>query len=239
VVVCFLAGSYGRRREDAYSDMDVALVFADEVARDTAWARRREFVQSVTPYVPAKSFDAVHVRPYFHITLTSNGAKVDYRYETMAGLTPNGWDRDLRILKDSAGWAEQYQASCAQTMLTLPRLTAVELEQLDERFWVMFWDVFRQVLRGDNDKPFTVYLELLHFTLPPLLRLLPPEEPARKGLLAAYFVKDTKATAVHLRELLTAYLAARTAVVRRLNLIFTPDSRFENEIQKLVQTKAK
>lgn len=238
VMACFLAGSYGRRREDAYSDMDVVLVFADEAARQRAWEQRREFVRSVTPYVPAKSFDALHVRPYFHITLYSNGSKADYRYETTT-LQPNAWERDIRILKDTDGWAEQHQAACAQAMLTLPRLTAAELEQLDERFWVMFWDVFRQVLRGDHDKPFTVYLELLHFTLPTLLRVLPPEEPARKGLLTAYFARDTKATAAHLRELLTAYLAARTAVIRRFNLLFTADTRFENEIQRLVQTKTR
>ncbi|MBX3057284.1 MAG: hypothetical protein KF770_12510 [Anaerolineae bacterium] len=238
VAVCFLAGSYGRRRDDAYSDLDVALVFADDAAREMAWAGRREFVRSVTPYVPARSFDAVHVRPYLHITLYSNGAKVDYRYETLA-LPPSPWDRDIRILKDYNGWAGQYQAACAQTAQPVPRMTAAELEQLDERFWVMFWDVYRQVLRGDRDKPFTIYLELLHFTLPTLLAVLPPEEPARQGLLTAYFNRDTKATAVQLRELLAAYLAARTAVVRRLHLMFTPDTRFENEIQKLMQTKAK
>lgn len=234
IFACFLAGSYGRRREDAYSDLDVALIFADEQSRQATWEERRDFVRSVTPYVPARSFDAEHVRPYFHITLYSNGSKVDYRYETLA-LVPNPWDRDIRILKDSDGWAEQYQAACAQTGQPQPRLTAAELEQLDERFWVMFWDVYRQVLRGDGDKPFTTYLELLHFTLPPLLKVLPPEEPARQGLLTAYFVRDTKATRAHLQELLRAYLAARTAVVRRLQLMFTPDTRFENEIQRLVQ----
>lgn len=238
VAACFLAGSYGRHRDDAYSDLDVALVFTGADKREAAWQRRREFVRSVTPYVPAKSFDAAHIRPYFHITLYSNGTKADYRYETMDDLPPTSWDRDIRILKDSDGWAEQYQAACAQAVGALPRLTASELDRLDERFWVMFWDVFRQVLRGDNDKPFTIYLELLHFTLPPLLHVLPPQEPARKGLLHAYFVPDTKATAAHLSELLTAYLAARTAVVRRLNLMFTPDTRFENEVQRLVQNKA-
>lgn len=238
VAACFLAGSYGRRRDDAYSDLDVALVFTDDAVRETAWAGRREFVRSVTPYVPARSFDAVHVRSYFHITLYSNGAKVDYRYETLT-MPPNPWDQDIRILKDHNGWAELYQSACAQAVLPLVRMTAAELEQLDERFWVMFWDVYRQVLRGDRDKPFTVYLELLHFTLPTLLAVLPPEEPARQGLLTAYFNRDAKATAVHLRDLLTAYLAARTAVVRRLHLMFTPDTRFENEIQRLVQNKSK
>ena len=237
VVVCFLAGSYGRRENDPYSDMDVALVFNDELARDRAWQQRREFAQSVMQYVPAKSFDADHVRPYFHIALYSNGTKADYRYELMVELTPNPWDRDIRILKDQDGWAEQYQADCARALLPQPQLTATELTALDERFWIMLWDAFRLLLRGDADKPFTIYLELLHFSLPPLLQVLPPEDPARAPLLQAQFNQDTQGTAVHLATLLQAYLNARTAVVTRLHLDFNPDTRFETAVQNLIKSK--
>lgn len=239
ILVCFLAGSYGRYQEDPYSDLDVAFVFADESARDRAWRQRRPFIQSVTPYVPAKSFDAGHVRPYLHIALYSNGSKVDYRYELRDALTPNPWDRDLRILKENDGWAEQYQANCARALLPQPRLTIAELTALDERFWIMLWDAFRLLLRGDGDKPFTIYLELLHFTLPPLLTILPPEDPSRQPLLQASFSQDSRATAVHLHNLLQAYLNARTAVVQRLHLDFTADTRFETAVQKLIKSKRK
>lgn len=239
IVACFLSGSYGRRQEDAYSDLDVALVFATDGDREAAWRERRSFVQSVNPYVPVKSFDAAHVRPFFHIALHANGAKVDYRFETQAEITANPWDKDLRILKDTPdGWAAQYQAACARTPLVQPTLSAVDLKKLDDRFWVMFMDVFRLLLRGEHDKPFTVYLELLHFHLPPLLNVLPPEEPARAGLLAAYFGRDVKTTRQKMVDLLQAYVAARTAVVNRLHLDFTPNTRFENEIMQLVKRKA-
>jgi hypothetical protein len=238
IVACFLAGSYGRRQSDPYSDMDIALVFADEGARERAWRQRRDFVQSVMQYVPAKSFDAVHVRPYFHIALYSNGTKADYRYELQAELEPNPWDRDIRILKDHDGWADRYQNACARALLPQPQLTAAELTALDERFWVMLWDAFRLLLRGDGDKPFTIYLELLHFTLPPLLHILPPEDLARQPLLHAQFNhQDTQATAVHLHNLLQAYLNARTAVVQRLHLDFSPDTRFEAAVQSLIKSK--
>ena len=92
IVACFLAGSYGRRTQDDYSDLDVALVFADAPSRDDAYAKRVAFVQSILPYVPAKSFDADHIRPHFHICLYSNGTKADFRYETMDALQPNPWD---------------------------------------------------------------------------------------------------------------------------------------------------
>lgn len=238
ILACFLAGSYGRRVDDGYSDLDIGLVFADEAKRDTAWQNRREFVQSVMPYVPCRSFDGVHVRPYFHITLYNNGCKADYRYETPENLRPNPWDRDIRLLKDTGDWGKQFQEACASTLFTQPRITTEELNALDERFWVMFWDVYRLVLRGDFDKPFTIYLELLHFALPPLLTVLPPEDPAHKGLLNATYSHDTKATAKGMAKLLEAYLAARTAVIRRLSLAFMPNTSFESGIQKLVQKNA-
>jgi hypothetical protein len=236
IAVCFLAGSYGRRQEDPYSDLDVAFVFNSEQQRDRAWAQRREAVNQALPYVPSRSFDAVHVRPFLHIALYSNGAKVDYRYEVMAKLQPNPWDRDLRIIKDTAEkWGEQYQAACAQTSHTMPRMTAAGLADLDNRFWVMFWDVFRQVLRGDHDKPFEIYVQLLHFSLPPLLHVLPPEEPARHGVQQAFFSQDTRATARQMAKLLKGYLAVRSAVIQRLNLDFSPNQLFESAIQKLVE----
>jgi hypothetical protein len=238
VLVCFLSGSYGRRSDDAYSDLDVALIFGDEAKREQAWRNRRDFAQSLMPYVPARSFDAAHVRPYFHIALYSNGAKVDYRYETQVSLQPNPWDRDIRLLKDSNGWGERFQSATQQTYFPQPHLSTEELTRLDDRFWVMFWDVYRLLLRGDHDKPFTVYLQLLHFSLPPLLSVLPLEDPARLALLSASYGPDTRAIVQHMAHLLDAYLAARAAVVRRLNLAFAPNTAFESAIRRLVERTA-
>lgn len=234
IMTCFLSGSYGRREADDFSDLDVALVFQTASVREVAWQGRRAFVQSVMPYVPTRSFDAVHIRPYFHIALYSNGSKVDFRYETQEDLQPNPWDRDLRLLKDTEMWGAHFQAACAQTMMPRSRLNKEELIALDERFWVMYWDVLRVLLRGDHQKPFTVYLQLLHFTLPPLLNVLTPAESAYGELLEASYSSDTWATAQHMKRLLQAYLAARTAVVRLFSLDFTPDRSFEEQINRLV-----
>jgi hypothetical protein len=236
IQVCFLSGSYGRRTEDGYSNLNVTLVFADDLARESAWRGRWEFAKSVTPYVPCKSYD---VGEFLHAALYSNGSKVDYQFATRDGLQPNPAGRDLRVLKEDGGWAAEYQARCAQAVLTRPYFSGSELTALDERFWVMFWDVYRQILRGDRSKPFPAYLELLHLTLPPLLRTLPPEDPAYQGLLNAYYTQDMKATAANLRQLLAAYLAARAALVRRLNLPFNPDTAFESQIQRIVERTAK
>ena len=238
MLVCFLSGSYGRGEQDSFSDLDVAMVFADEGGRETAFAERREFVRSVLPYVPAKSFDATHVRPYLHIALYSNGTKVDYRYETKGTLIANRWDREIRLLKDSAGWGKAFQESAIQLSGTvpLPTTTAKELSNLDERFWVMFMDVYRQVLRGDHDKPFPVYLQVLYFSIPELLRLLPYEEPSRQALINISFDHDVRSTAEHLRNLLQAYLAAREAIVRRHRLLFAPNEALERELLRKINS---
>jgi hypothetical protein len=234
ILVCFLAGSYGRNTHDAYSDLDVALVFAGEAEREAAFGRRREFVRAVLPYVPAKSFDAVHVRPFFHIALYGNGAKVDYRYETQQLLRPNPWDRKIRILKDTDGWGEnfQHESSLLPPTLPQPTITAEVLTDLDNCFWVMFMDIYRLLRRGDHDKPFSIYLELLYFILPDLLQLLPPEEPAHQKLIQIHYTADTKLTLRALRDLFNNYLEARAAVVRRHRLGFTADTVFEKEIEK-------
>jgi len=234
---CFLTGSHGRRAEDAYSDLDVVLLFADEAARDDAWAGRRDFAQSILPYVPAKSFDPDGEDAYVHSALYGNGAKVDVRYETRETLQPDPADREVRVLKDTAGWAEEYQAASARAVVARPRLAASELERIDNGFWLMFWDVYRHLLRGDAEKPFAVYLDLLHLTLPPLLRALPPEDAAYQGLIQATYSRDPEATLDHLRSLLAAYLAARAAVIRRHNVSFVPNNSFERALQETMRRR--
>jgi hypothetical protein len=236
ILVCFLSGSYGRRTHDPYSDLDVVLVFEGEKEREVAYAGRVEFVRSLMPYVPAKSFDAGHIRPFFHVALFANGAKADFRYETMEDLKPSVWDRDTQLIKDKDGWGKRFQSDAEKLSSIPPRPTFSEKElvELDNRFWIMFMDVYRVLLRGDYDKPYPVYLELMSFTIPLLLRLLPSEESARHSLSISHYDHDTPATTEHMRALLNAYLDARAAVIRRYNLTFIPDQIFENAIIKLV-----
>ncbi len=239
ILTCFLSGSFGRRADDAYSDIDIALVYGSAADRDAAWAERREFVRAVMPYVAVRSFDAEHVRPFLHVALYSNGAKADYRFETLDGLAPNPGDHEIRILKDDNRWAESYQAASSRLAPAQPYISPAALTELDDRFWVMFWDVLRLLKRGDTDKPFPVYLQLLTFTLPPLLAALPREEPARAALLRAQYGGDAGATARGLADLLDAYIAARAAVIRRQNLVYPLNTAFEGEMRRLVERLVK
>jgi hypothetical protein len=85
-----------------------------------------------------------------------------------------------------------------------------------------------------TDKPFPVYLEFLHFSLPPLLQALPPTGQIRTNLIQAAYGRDAKVTAKHMASLLETYLAARSAVVDQYHLQFSPDRSFESHIQRLV-----
>jgi hypothetical protein len=236
VLVCFLSGSYGRGASDPFSDIDVALVYADDSARDTAYQKREQFVQSLMPYVPAKSFDAEHIRPYFHIALFSTGAKVDFRYETISDLKPSPWDHDIKLIKDTADWGRKFQQDAALTSAILPRppFSDQALIKMDNQFWIMFMDAYRLLQRGDHDKAFPIYLEMLTFTFPSLRELLPKEDPARAKLASFHFDKDVPATIAHLRTVLNTYIEARSSVVRRYNLAFMPNEVFENGILRII-----
>lgn len=235
VFACFLSGSFGRRANDAYSDLDIALVYPDEQTVERAWRNRVEFAKSIMPYISLKSFDAEHIRPYFHIVLFANGSKLDFRFETKDSLLANPWDSQIRILKDTDGWAEAFRARSSQQSLPQATMSNQELTLLDQRFWVMYWDVLRLLARGDADKSFPIYLELLHFTFPPLLTALPSGSPARTTLIQARFNRDTDVTASHMRGLLGAYTAARQEIVERYHLQFAGDHSFENQIQRLAE----
>ena len=235
IVACFLSGSFGRRASDPYSDLDAALVYPNYQSLERAWGSRVQFIESIMPYISLKSFDAEHIRPYFHIALFSNGCKLDLRFENQETLMPNPWDSQIRILKDTDGWAELFQQNCSQQALPQSRMSSQELAKLDQRFWVMYWDILRLLGRGDADKSFPIYLELLHITLPPMLSSLPKDAAARVNLLEAHFDRDVQMTTAHLKSLLTAYLAARTVIVERYHLQFSSDSSFENQIQRLVE----
>ncbi len=86
IQVCFLTGSYGRGTQDKFSDLDLVLAYKDEGSLTLAYENRRDFVRSVLPFVPARSFDADHIRPYLHSALYANGTKVDYQYAAMDSM---------------------------------------------------------------------------------------------------------------------------------------------------------
>jgi len=92
----------------------------------------------------------------------------------------------------------------------------------------------RQLARGDSSRPFTIYLELLHFTMPALLKALLPGDPSREALIQANYSHNAYNTAQSLASLLDAYLAARSAIISRYSLQLEIDIAFESDIKKLL-----
>jgi hypothetical protein len=142
----------------------------------------------------------------------------------------------MRILKDSNGWGERFLEIAAGLPATIPQeiISSQALSALDDRFWVMFMDIYRQILRGDSEKPYPVYLRLLNFTVPTLLALLPTADPASRNLIQTAYGLDAPANAAHLRQLLSAYIDARDAVAKRHDIVFSANKAFERQILSLV-----
>lgn len=238
IFACFLSGSYGRRANDPFSDLDVTLVYDDEYKRERGWRDRVQFAKSIMPYISLKSFDAVHARPFLHIVLFANGSKVDFRFEDKTTIEPDPGDGQIRILKDTGDWAEGYQARCKQLPFPQPTMGAQELSRLDSRFWVMLWEVLRLLARGDLQKALPIYLELLHFTIPSLLQVLPPDIPERSALVNVQFTQNRPLTAEHLQDLLEAYVAARGLIVAKFHLPMDFDRSFEGQMRRLIDKLA-
>lgn len=232
LAACLLVGPFALGTNDDYSAIEAVLVYRDEESRARAWATRAEFAQSVMPYVAAKSVD---LGPGRQRVLFSNGCQLDLEYVSLDTLQPSHRFSRVRILKDSSGRGEQLQSQAAGQLVPQPQMTAAELSTLDDLFWTGLWDVLRQLARGDADRPFPAYLELLQRTLPPLLRVLPADAPAHRGLLQAQYSQDTRLTRQHLGNLLAAYLAARQAVVDRFRLTFVAERAFESEMRRWVE----
>jgi hypothetical protein len=236
IVLCYLAGSFGHGQADKYSDIDVVLAFRDESSRKIAFDSRRNFVQSVLPYVPAKSIDPLDQAPYAHIALYSNGALVEYKFETIANLQDQGLDAGIRLLKDTINFAPHHEMAGEKRgdNIRLPSIDSATLTAVDSRFWVLYIDVFRLLMRGDLVKAYPIYLDLLNNSIRKLLPMLPIGHTSRAGLIQLYFNLDGDTTLEQLKELLRAYLNARAEIVRKHNLTFVPDGPFERELLKVI-----
>ncbi len=235
IVAGWLSGSYGRKQADAYSDIDICLVYTDDKARAAAWESRRAFTHSILAYVPARSFDAGHVRPFFHVVIFSNGTKADFRFESQTQLEPNPWDGDIHILKDTDQWAARFQQASARLPFPQARTSGEALAALDEQFWVMFWDVYRQAQRGKPAKAFVEYIHLLAGVLPTVLKLLPAGDPAAHSLMELRYSLEADITRRHLHSLLAAYKQARQAIIQRQQLAYIPDTAFERQLERLLE----
>ena len=158
----------------------------------------------------------------------------------MNKLQPAAHFRKILLIKDTSDdWGRNLQVSSEQLATTDGRenISSEDLSKLDDIFWVLFMEVYRQIRRGDRYRPFTSYLYLLNTTLPKIISLLPAEVPIRHSLCRSIYDEDTAITLQFLQELLSDYLEARRSIVKNYNLDFPLDSPFEREIFKIASPR--
>ena len=117
---CFLAGSFGRRDQDPYADLDVFLVYPSKAAQELAFLGRIELAESILPYVPAKTWENPRF-PALMSTLYANGSKIDLTFAVRDELRPAPFFSQIAILKDTDDWAVEF---ARRSTLTSPTPTA-------------------------------------------------------------------------------------------------------------------
>jgi predicted nucleotidyltransferase len=143
VVGMYVAGSIASRLADEHSDLDVGVFFADEDARERAWAERWEW--DLGPWF--HRFDADHVRPYFIIYLLEPGVKVDIPLNTVDyEPTPAGAPYD--VLWDETGDVTRWVDAANSGRIELPPDWSEGVHE-EEQLWAWLFYGLLHMRRGE------------------------------------------------------------------------------------------
>jgi predicted nucleotidyltransferase len=138
-----VAGSVARGVADEFSDLDLGIFFADEAARDAAWADRWEWALGSWFH----RFDADHVRPHFVIYLLEPGVKTDIPL-FVAGEPPEPEGAPFEVLWDTTGEVTRWvEASNAGKQELAPDWDEVVHEE--ERLWAWTYYCVLHARRGE------------------------------------------------------------------------------------------
>jgi Nucleotidyltransferase domain len=138
-----ISGSVARGAADEYSDLDVAIFFADPELREACWAARWEW--DIAPWF--HRFDADHVKPYFVIYLFEPGVKADLPLHLVTDPPAPG-GAPYAVLWDTTGRVAQWvEASNSGVQEAAPDWSAAVHEE--ERIWAWIYYCARHVQRGE------------------------------------------------------------------------------------------
>jgi predicted nucleotidyltransferase len=138
-----VSGSVARGVADEFSDLDVGIFFADEAARERAWAHRWEW--ELGPWF--HRFDADHVRPYFVIYLLDPGVKTDLPLNLVSD-PPSPAGAPYEVLWDSTGEVTKWvEASNAGRQDAPPDWSEAAHEE--ERIWAWVYYSILHIRRGE------------------------------------------------------------------------------------------
>jgi hypothetical protein len=139
-----VSGSVAVRAADEYSDLDLAIFFADEQARDEMWKKRWDW--EIAPWF--HRFDADHVRPFFVIYLFEPDVKADLALN-LATDPPSPGGAPYEVLWDTASEITKWvEASNAGRQRDLPPDWGDAVHE-EERIWAWIYWCARHVQRGE------------------------------------------------------------------------------------------
>jgi hypothetical protein len=142
-VGCCVSGSVARRAADEYSDLDLAIFFADEQAREETWRIRWEW--EIAPWF--HRFDADHVRPYFVIYLFEPGVKADLLLHLVTDPPAPG-GAPYEVLWDTSGGVVKWVGASNSGRQDLSPDWGDAVHE-EERIWAWIYYCARHVQRGE------------------------------------------------------------------------------------------
>jgi hypothetical protein len=235
-----VSGSVARRAADEYSDLDVAIFFADEQRRDDAWRTRWEW--EIEPWF--HRFDADHVRPHLVIYLFEPGVKADLLLHLVTDPpTPGG--APYEVLWDTSGnvgkWVE---ASNSGRQQNLPPDWGDAAHE-EERIWAWIYWCVRHAQRGeyydvaDDFQALRAIVEAWHARLCGNaffdLRRVHEREPETMHRFADLFPRPTRESLKQaLRVLIEIHDQQREEVDRSLGIEWRTTAEARERIRQLV-----
>lgn len=138
-----VSGSVARRDADEYSDLDVAIFFANEQAREKTWSTRWEW--EIAPWF--HRFDADHVKPYLVIYLFEPGVKADVLLN-LATDPPLAGGAPYEVLWDTSGEIAKWVEASNSGRHDLPPDWGDAVHE-EERIWAWIYWCVRHVQRGE------------------------------------------------------------------------------------------
>jgi predicted nucleotidyltransferase len=236
-----VSGSVARGDADEYSDLDVAIFFADEETREAAWTTRWEW--EIARWF--HRFDADHVKPYFVIYLFEPGVKADLPLHLVTDPpAPGGapyealWDTTGHVVK----WVE---ASNAGRQDVSPDWSAAVHEE--ERIWAWIYYCVRHVQRGeyyDVASDFQALREIVEAWHARLrgkalfdIRRVHEREPETMSLFADLFPRPARESQKRaLSLLIEIHDRQREEIERSLGITWRTSSEGRELIRKLVES---
>jgi hypothetical protein len=138
-----VSGSVARGAADEYSDLDVAIFFAGQEAREAAWRTRWEW--EIAPWF--HRFDADHIKPYFVIYLFEPGVKADLPLHLVTDPpVPGG--APYEVLWDTTGEVTKWVEASNSGRQDLPPDWSAAVHE-EERIWAWIYYCARHVQRGE------------------------------------------------------------------------------------------